>query len=679
MPRAEAAVYLAVLGALSLGCKGQCPAQTLTVTVGYSAGEIEVPALDNGGSFRELCAQVDVGYAGDIEVHCIGSIITADATRCSPRGCSEGQSATAKVGGTNATVTASTSRPLEHGEVQVLWCHDVLEGNHGYSRLHCLWGELTLDLSSCHPEFGDASSVWRISNEDRTPGAWRIFELDFFTGEDCASGQLQGVPVASSDDIQHGEHKHYAFDDDKQTSWSANCETGCQPRTAWIGLSLERPSSKVRCVSFKQSQVSCCASQRVRLEVWDGSTWQTSIVWDIVEPWSPDGIELSVPISCYEGVPDGHGVIHTCGGRPALGMQEGEMCTARCGDGYIGVEQTFKCESDGQLVGDIPTCYDTTFLSTVGSYIGIGAAILLFAQQYKFWMMYRKARLNPKKDIHESMRGRWLEKSGAPSMWDVIIADIMESKEKEAEQLITRQFGSSWNFSSSKMDLPQPAEESKDMMMMVPVATEMEDMKQPEELSQGTGSDTSIPKATSGDKKDEDRKVAQGKKALGLLRFFKSFRKKEDIAWQVDEDAESGPSTPTDRRAHHRKRDLKVTGLDGLCTPCADPEIFWAGTCCCLCRIADTWHTLGAPQFLTYWRVVALYFLNPCLWPCLNYFIRHRIRQTFGIPLEPHRDFCIHCVCCICCTPFAVCQEARLVEAPVALSRIRHKLLPEHH
>merc|ERR1711964_825896 len=69
--------------------------------------------------------------------------------------------------------------------------------------------------------------------------------------------------------------------------------------------------------------------------------------------------------------------------------------------------------------------------------------------------------------------------------------------------------------------------------------------------------------------------------------------------------------------------------LDGLCSPCEDPDTCCIFLCCPLCRIADTWHTIGLPTWLTYWKVFFLYAVCPCLWPCLNFYGRHRVRKTF--------------------------------------------------
>jgi len=123
---------------------------------------------------------------------------------------------------------------------------------------------------------------------------------------------------------------------------------------------------------------------------------------------------------------------------------------------------------------------------------------------------------------------------------------------------------------------------------------------------------------------------------------------------------------------HGRVRELPPH-TDGLCNPCEDPDLCWSCVLCPLCRIADTWHTLGTPSFLTYGRVFLMYLCFPCCWPCLNFYGRFRIRLIFGLPLEPHRDFLAHCCCCCCCSPCAICQEARLADAPTMLFWARKK------
>merc|ERR1711871_1763956 len=98
----------------------------------------------------------------------------------------------------------------------------------------------------------------------------------------------------------------------------------------------------VRCVKFLQSTVSCCCSESVRLEVWDGSTWQIAQTWNEADlPRKKFLQELPVPITCTEGKPEGVGVTHGCDGRPVVGKQSGETCTARCKEGYVGSEETY--------------------------------------------------------------------------------------------------------------------------------------------------------------------------------------------------------------------------------------------------------------------------------------------------------------------------------------------------
>jgi len=124
-----------------------------------------------------------------------------------------------------------------------------------------------------------------------------------------------------------------------------------------------------------------------------------------------------------------------------------------------------------------------------------------------------------------------------------------------------------------------------------------------------------------------------------------------------------------------RKAMENAQTVDGLCSPCADPDLCIAYTMCPLCRAADSWHTLGVPEWQSYWKIFWSYVACPCCWPCLNFYGRYRIRKAFRIPLEPHRDFLVHCICCCCCTPCAHMQEARLIDAPVLYFKMQTKLI----
>ncbi|CAJ1387345.1 unnamed protein product, partial [Effrenium voratum] len=126
------------------------------------------------------------------------------------------------------------------------------------------------------------------------------------------------------------------------------------------------------------------------------------------------------------------------------------------------------------------------------------------------------------------------------------------------------------------------------------------------------------------------------------------------------------------------RQKLRKQAVDGLCSPCEDPDLCLSYALCPLCRQADTWHTLGVPEWQGYWKVLAAYVLCPWFWPCLNFYARYRIRQAFRIHLEPHRDCIIHCLCCCCCTPCAHLQEARLVDAPMLYFHCKHKLANFH-
>lgn len=135
---------------------------------------------------------------------------------------------------------------------------------------------------------------------------------------------------------------------------------------------------------------------------------------------------------------------------------------------------------------------------------------------------------------------------------------------------------------------------------------------------------------------------------------------------------------PGGSAAKRRRQSGQKQGVDGACSPCEDPDLCVAYMLCPLCRQADTWHTLGVPEWQTYWKVLAAYILCPWCWPCLNFYGRYRIRQAFKINLEPHRDFVMHCCCCCCCTACAHLQEARLVDAPMLYFHCKHKLADFH-
>merc|ERR1712083_123858 len=130
------------------------------------------------------------------------------------------------------------------------------------------------------------------------------------------------------------------------TAWSARCQEGCAAGSAWLGVTWEGPSERVRCVRLRQSQVSCCGSPNVRLEVWDGSDWQSMQVWNTVNmeySITTNALELLVPITCDLKKPEGSGVVHNCDGLPVVGLQDGDTCEGSCAAGFYGESSPFVC------------------------------------------------------------------------------------------------------------------------------------------------------------------------------------------------------------------------------------------------------------------------------------------------------------------------------------------------
>lgn len=596
-------------------CSSQldCPPRLVAVSVGQGVDELQaslnVPLLGDGGSKRWACGEIFEGYVEFIQVACIDGTISVDSSRCTPSGCNAGMQTLATIGRQNTTAYVTLPVPLRHDEIYSIHCSRALEGYMESIKLRCVRGNLISDASFCRLPFGEARSVWRLSNGDYLPGTWRVFEVSFHTDPDCNTPRLQGEPVAASEDPSIDAWKRLAFDRDYDTAWSPHCVYGCQPGAAWIGLHLPAPSEYVRCVQLRQSLVSCCSSKDVHLDVWDGEQFQTLQRWDTTGlKRITHSIELKVPISCLEGRPEGEGILHDCTGPPVVGLQEGDTCVATCDEQtHYGSPATFKCESDGRLAGDTPTCYRLQTLVRAALFITLVVGVFFFAWQYKFWCMISKMRLSDDDvGIPRAMKKKWLEHGGR-NIWDVLekelksgtslTADLFGKKDEEAGFVLSPKAGG----------------------------------------SEAGGHDHGDALATEDDKTDAAlEQMAEMVMVKGRLKV-------------------AAPST------------------DGLCTPCVDPDLCWSCCLCPLCRIADTWHTLGAPRFFSYGKIFCLYLLCPCIWPCLNFFNRLRIRMIFDIPLEPHRDCLIHCCCCCCCAPFAICQEARLVDAPAKLCYARKK------
>merc|ERR1712224_1064403 len=141
----------------------------------------------------------------------------------------------------------------------------------------------------------------------------------------------------------------------------------------------------VRCVGFLQSTVTCCRSESVRLEVFDGNMWQVARTWKGSDlPRKKFLQQLPVPITCTEGKPTGIGVVHDCDGPPVVGRQDGDTCTARCGDGYLGSEETYTCNPDGSFTGTPPMCYDNNFLQFIGTITGSIVGFFVLTRLYNF-------------------------------------------------------------------------------------------------------------------------------------------------------------------------------------------------------------------------------------------------------------------------------------------------------
>lgn len=592
-------------------CIAQCSFTVLTVEIAGSPSEVPVPEQREGGSYRHECSWARQGYDGFIEVKCLGQRLTAETNRCKPVGCVTGQLASGgiiKEDGQTLNVVVELTEPLPHRSEKLLPCRIVesLGAYNGRVRLTCTLGELMTDLSNCHQAGLPERRMWRMRNVDFLPGAWKVFEVSLYTSIDCTGNKLHGIPIASSQDFLTGEISSHAFDGDFSTSWAASCERGCLPGTAWIGLVL--PASKdiqtVRCLRLLQSQVPCCGSRNVGLDVWDGYEWQSMQVWDTKQARlsAVYGFELTVPITCSDGIPTGTDIVHDCVGRPVVGRQDGDTCKVSCREGFYGEPSSLSCNSDGIFVGALPACYELQAIGRIASFASIGAAVLLLAWQYKFWCMFRKLQLTHEIDmIPQALMGRWLEKEGA-TVWEAM---LNEKKREENRS-----------------------------------AFDFEDDNKNDDGVKQDAADKRNPKAFLNKKK--------------LQQEAKAKADKEEADLNDDPKA-------------------KVY-LDGLWSPCEDPDICWACCCCPLCRAADTWHTIGMPPSLSYWKVFLMYVLCPFMWPCLNFYGRLRVRKTFGIPLAPHRDCIIHCCCCCCCTPCAAIQEARLVDAPMRWYQAKRKI-----
>mmetsp|Transcript_22311 Transcript_22311/g.47516 ORF Transcript_22311/g.47516 Transcript_22311/m.47516 type:complete len:641 (-) Transcript_22311:111-2033(-) len=609
-------------------CAAECPSSPLVITVAGASLEIVIPALPNGGTYKRECDWIKSGYSGFIKVMCLGTKLTADTASCSPKDCEIGQSASTTVGTSNDTIVVTLSKRLAHRGTSSVPCSTLEPGYTGHVLLRCTLGDLIADSSSCTPAMSVASSLWRISNEDYLPGTWRIFETSFYTEEDCETGKLEGAVIAASEASVLGETRGRAFDSDFTTAWSAHCEQGCQPGTAWIGLAVPVASQRMRCVKMLQSQVACCGSKGVKLEVWDGSEWQSMQVWNNLDNTQmPDGkgFNLIVPKTCEKGRPDGVDIAHDCVGPPVVGVQAGQTCTAQCAAGYYGESAQFSCGNDGLFSGTTPICYELDTVYRIGTFTGVGLGLLFVAFQYKFWCMYKKVQLTQDLDmIPKDLMGRWTEKNGV-TIWDFILAKHKEEAMKSA-----------FDRGSAK---PGKKDEKADKT-----------------VNEEDGSPRSPGGSPRKGKKKKKKQAGTDTEAL------------EDEVEDLVAAVKGKVGAPQRGRYW----------LDGLCTPCQDPDTCLNCVFCPMCRIADTWHTLGSPSWMGYWTAYLMCVLCPFMWPCLGYYGRLRVRKAFGIALEPHRDFLIYFVCCCCCAPCAACQEARLVDAPVHFYQNKKKYEDMH-
>jgi len=392
-------------------------------------------------------------------------------------------------------------------------------------------------------------------------------------------------------------------------------------------LQLESSSSRVRCVSILQSQVYCCNSRYVKLEVWDGSEWQVMHVWDTqgLERLSR-GFFLRVPITCDRGFPEGTGVVHDCRGRPVVGLQDGDSCTAGCGPSYVGEGSTFTCSASGEMVGLMPSCHLVDHVYSMGIILTTFVTLTCLACMYRCWFMHQKVQLTDDPDmIISSMQGRWFEQDG-DTMWQTILAIYKED----------------------------------DMAALAEASSRMDE--EPEEKNSG---DSDVGTMARGVKS----RIVRGKQTVMLKGNLKADVKEarqgkvrgDDTAIVLEWEQELKEEVKEKRIT----KKINRVFLDGLCSPCEDPDLCLTCMVCPCCRVADTWHTLGVPASFTYWRTFWLYAMCPCIWPCLNFWGRNRIRKLFSLPKEPHRDFMVHLCCCCFCAPCAIMQEARTVDAPL--------------
>ncbi|CAE8633615.1 unnamed protein product, partial [Polarella glacialis] len=377
--------------------------------------------------------------------------------------------------------------------------------------------------------------------------------------------------------------------------------------------------------------------------------------------------------------------------------------------GYTGDAQTFVCESDGVLQGTSPTCYNTGEISRFASFSMFGVSLALSAWLYQCCCMKKKARLTfDLNQLPESLQGRWLEQDGTTS-WKVF---VQEEKRKKVDEAAA-ELGSMILGSDGTATAPNQQEMGKGSkgkgkgkglgkgdLKGGGKGKDARDSKNGKdgkgkgnggEKERVSGARTAVA-ITDGSRRASVASVGENAPARGIGNAPASGRRMstkpsegqlqsgagaatvmlEDLVADMMVELEADIGTKS--RREHRLAMKKVT-VDGMCSPCEDPDLCLTYMFCPLCRIADSCHTIGQPNWLTYWKVFWAYVICPCCWPCFNFYGRYRIRKAFQLKLEPHRDFAAHCLCSCCCGPCAHLQEARLIEAPVLFFKSKHKIV----
>eukprot|EP00927_Polykrikos_kofoidii_P017041 TRINITY_DN17738_c0_g1_i1.p1 TRINITY_DN17738_c0_g1~~TRINITY_DN17738_c0_g1_i1.p1 ORF type:complete len:772 (-),score=90.40 TRINITY_DN17738_c0_g1_i1:23-2338(-) len=622
----------------------------------------DVPAMQNGDTIQRPCVELAEGYDGDVDVTCFAGNLTVKTRGCEPHRCLAGSRASRPTMMPNVSTVLETSIDLVSGQYETVSCSDIVSSFQGLALLVCSLGKVVADVTGCHPPFTAPSTVWRFVNVDPVPGSFRIHELGFFTDMGCAEDhRIRGTPITSSAGTLDGFRKENAFDGNNETAWQMQCDGGCEIADSWIGLMLAAPSERVSCITLVQSADACCNSSSVRLDVWDGNGWQIMHTWDISELGEQTGegsmtrtlrkLQLKVPGKCVLGKPEGiPGVVHDCDGPPVVGLKPGSTCSALCGPGYLGTSTPYVCLNDRSFEGTLPKCLEMAPLVPFIICAACFVCIMFLAHQYNFWCMYKKPRIKPGM-IWDAMKGRWLEQDGI-DMWEKILHELKMEQSSGGEPVTskTRKKGDDPPGKDTPVILQDAPSKKADLLDVASLVSPRRGVS-PRKREASTAQSSS----------ERARKKGADSSPVG------SPRQNSD-GGAVSSGYKSSPMV--DARVRNK------TVVHGLCSICADPDICWTVILCPVCRMADTCHTLGLPTWLTYWKVMLAYTVCPWCFCCFNFYGRFRVRKAFRISLEPHRDCCIHCCCCCCCTPCAVCQEARLADAPglLAVARKRHHL-----